>query len=402
MTSITVDSMSYLYPGGKRVFHELNLSVTSGEFVVLVGPSGCGKSTLLRLLSGLSPVHRGRILFNAEDVTHVPARQRNVSMVFQNYALYPHLTVKKNLELSLRVAGVPRKERDERVSEVARYLEIEALLGRKPSALSGGQRQRVAMGRALVRRPALYLFDEPLSNLDAELRARLRVQMKRLHQAFPSTKVYVTHDQVEAMTLADRIVVLRDGVVQQTGSPDELYRSPANLFVAQFLGAPAINVVPLQQLSAFTPLPPWLAKGGTGSSGLGGLQLAIRPEQTVVGPRNPALERAVVEGHAVTGCAVVGGVVLVAENLGSVIHYSIETPCGVIRTATPAIRGTGAPLCRAGSMTVDDEFAEGSIGGGSGRVFNEGDAVFVAMPWDAALLFDGTTGLRVLVSDELH
>jgi ABC-type sugar transport system ATPase subunit len=408
MTSIDIQGMSYVYSSGKGVFENFGLTIASGEFVVLVGPSGCGKSTLLRLLSGLAQVNKGRILFNSEDVTHIPARKRNVSMVFQSYALYPHMNVRRNLELSLRIAGVKRAERQQRVQEIAKYLEIDALLERRPAALSGGQRQRVAMGRALVRKPAAYFFDEPLSNLDAELRARLRVQMKKLHQAFPSTKVYVTHDQVEAMTLADRIVVLRDGVVQQAGAPDELYASPANLFVGQFLGSPALNVLSLGQLAAQTPMPMQLARWVGEQVGVSSLLVGFRPEQTVILSAD-----AQVRGHSAVAnqpvdsldrehYALVPATVEVAENLGSVVHYTLETPCGTIRSAVPTTARDHSSVA-AGVPETPGEVSLSSVTPGFlSRLPRERDAVFIAIPWSAALFFQERSGLRVRVPFVLH
>lgn len=229
------------YPGRAPLLDEFSLEVRDHEFLVLVGPSGCGKSTLLRIIAGLEDVNGGEVYIDDRLVTHVPPQQRGIAMVFQNYALYPHMTVEQNLAFSLLLRRVPLAERRRRVREVAEILGIGDLLRRRPHALSGGQQQRVALGRALVRRPALFLLDEPLSNLDAALRAELRVVIKRLHQSLQATFVYVTHDQIEAMTMADRMVVLRDGVIQQIGSPDEIYHRPANAFVAASVGSPPMS-----------------------------------------------------------------------------------------------------------------------------------------------------------------
>ena len=227
--------------GPNLILRGIDLSLTKGEFAVLVGPSGCGKSTLLRTVAGLEEPDSGTIVLGDRDVTRSPPRDRDIAMVFQSYALYPHLTVRDNLAFGLKLRGVDPKEIAARVSEVARMLTIEALLDRFPREMSGGQRQRVAMGRAVVRRPQLFLFDEPLSNLDAALRAQVRVEIKRLHASLGATMLYVTHDQVEAMTLADRLVVLRAGSVEQEGPPLEVYQRPASRFVAGFLGSPAMN-----------------------------------------------------------------------------------------------------------------------------------------------------------------
>ena len=230
--------------GPVDVIHGVDLDIEPGEFVVFVGPSGCGKSTLLRLVAGLEEVTSGSIRIGARDVTHVEASERGVAMVFQSYALYPHMTVAENMGFGLRMTGHPKAETEEKVARAAQILQLEKLLDRKPKALSGGQRQRVAIGRAIVRAPDVFLFDEPLSNLDAELRVDMRLQIAKLHQSMNATMIYVTHDQVEAMTLADKIVVLRAGVVEQVGSPLHLYDDPDNLFVAGFIGSPKMNFLP--------------------------------------------------------------------------------------------------------------------------------------------------------------
>ena len=229
--------------GTVSVIEGINLSVADGEFVALVGPSGCGKSTILRMVAGLEDITGGEIIIGDRVVNDLTPRERNIAMVFQSYALYPHMTVYKNMAFNLELSGKPKAEIAQRVAEAARMLELEPLLDRKPSQLSGGQRQRVAMGRAVVRDPSVFLFDEPLSNLDAKLRVQMRAEIKALHRKVGKTSIYVTHDQVEAMTLADRVVVLSHGVIQQVGKPMELYRRPANAFVAGFIGSPAMNFV---------------------------------------------------------------------------------------------------------------------------------------------------------------
>src|SRR5690606_13608086 len=226
------------------VLKGVSIDVAEGEFAVIVGPSGCGKSTLLRAIAGLETLDEGRILIGAQDVTTLKPSERGIAMVFQSYALYPHLTVFENMAFGLRIARTAKAEIAEAVHRAAEILNIESLLARKPAALSGGERQRVAIGRAIVRQPQIFLFDEPLSNLDADLRVRMRYEFARLHQRLGTTTLYVTHDQVEAMTLADRIIVLRAGGVEQVGTPRELYERPATLFVAQFLGAPRMNILP--------------------------------------------------------------------------------------------------------------------------------------------------------------
>jgi multiple sugar transport system ATP-binding protein len=230
--------------GSVQVLHEVDIAVDEGEFLVLVGPSGCGKSTLLNMIAGLEAISSGEIAIKGRVVNGVHPSKRNIAMVFQSYALYPNMTVGQNITFGLEMHGVPKSERDKALAEVAKLLQIDHLLDRKPGQLSGGQRQRVAMGRALVRNPDVFLFDEPLSNLDAKLRVDMRTEIKKLHQKLKTTIVYVTHDQIEAMTLSSRIAVMNKGYVQQLGTPKEIYDTPANLFVATFMGSPAMNIIP--------------------------------------------------------------------------------------------------------------------------------------------------------------
>jgi multiple sugar transport system ATP-binding protein len=243
MGEIVLENVRKEFPGGVRAVDDVSMTIGDGEFMVLVGPSGCGKTTLLRSIGGLEKVTGGRILIDDRDVTGLQPAQRDLAMVFQNYALYPHMTVRKNLGYGLRVRKTPRKETNARVEEVARLLGLEEMLDRRPGQLSGGQQQRVAMGRAIVRKPVAYLMDEPLSNLDAKLRVTMRTSLQQLHSALGTTTVYVTHDQVEAMTLGDRVAVMRDGRLQQVDSPQRLYDDPANTFVAAFIGSPSMNLV---------------------------------------------------------------------------------------------------------------------------------------------------------------
>jgi multiple sugar transport system ATP-binding protein len=246
MASVKFQGATRLYPGGTRpAVDAVNLDIKDGEFLVLVGPSGCGKSTTLRMLAGLEEVNGGKILIGDRDVTDIPPKDRDIAMVFQNYALYPHMTVAENMGFALKIAGVSKEERAARVLEAAKLLDLEPYLSRKPKALSGGQRQRVAMGRAIVRKPQVFLMDEPLSNLDAKLRVQTRTQIASLQRRLGVTTVYVTHDQVEAMTMGDRVAVLKDGVLQQVATPQELYDVPANVFVAGFIGSPAMNLLQL-------------------------------------------------------------------------------------------------------------------------------------------------------------
>lgn len=244
MASVVFENASRIYPGTTApAVDKLNLTVADGEFLVLVGPSGCGKSTSLRMLAGLEEIDGGRVLIGDRDVTNVAPKDRDIAMVFQSYALYPHMTVAENMGFALKIAGVDKAEREKRVREAAKLLDLEPYLERKPKALSGGQRQRVAMGRAIVREPQVFLMDEPLSNLDAKLRVATRTQIAALQRRLGITTVYVTHDQVEAMTMGDRVAVLKDGLLQQVDTPRNLYDKPANAFVAGFIGSPAMNLL---------------------------------------------------------------------------------------------------------------------------------------------------------------
>jgi multiple sugar transport system ATP-binding protein len=262
MANVVFDKASRIYPGTTvPAVNELELTVHDGEFLVLVGPSGCGKSTSLRMLAGLEEIDAGRILIGDRDVTNVAPKDRDIAMVFQSYALYPHMTVAENMGFALKIAGKPKEERDRRVKEAAKLLDLEPYLDRKPKALSGGQRQRVAMGRAIVREPQVFLMDEPLSNLDAKLRVATRTQIAALQRRLGITTVYVTHDQVEAMTMGDRVAVLKDGFLQQVDTPRNLYDNPANAFVAGFIGSPAMNLLN--------------APVSGGQAKLGGLSIAV-------------------------------------------------------------------------------------------------------------------------------
>ncbi len=246
MAQVSVRGVEKAYDGGVMAVRGIDLEVADGEFVVLVGPSGCGKSTTLRMIAGLEEISGGEIWIGGRRVNDVPPRDRDIAMVFQNYALYPHMTVQDNMGFGLKLRGMPKADIKARVDEAARILDIVPLLARKPKALSGGQRQRVAMGRAIVRQPKVFLFDEPLSNLDAKLRVQMRTEIKKVHQTVRTTTVYVTHDQIEAMTLADRVVVMNGGVIEQVGPPQELYHRPLTRFVAGFIGSPGMNFLPVR------------------------------------------------------------------------------------------------------------------------------------------------------------
>ena len=285
MATVSYDKATRLYPGSTRpAVDALDLQIADGEFLVLVGPSGCGKSTSLRMLAGLEEVNDGNIFIGERNVTDVPPKDRDIAMVFQNYALYPHMTVAENMGFALKIAGVGKDERAQRVLEAAKLLDLEPYLGRKPKALSGGQRQRVAMGRAIVRSPQVFLMDEPLSNLDAKLRVQTRTQIASLTRRLGVTTVYVTHDQTEALTMGDRIAVLKDGVLQQVGTPRELYSDPNNVFVAGFIGSPAMNLIKTKVTeggvifgSAVVPAErDILAKAGSE------IIIGVRPEDVVV------------------------------------------------------------------------------------------------------------------------
>ena len=313
MTKVALRNLGKSF-GSTKVLQDINLDIDDGEFVVLVGPSGCGKSTTLRIIAGLEEASTGEVDIGGRVVNNLEPKDRDIAMVFQNYAIYPHMTVRKNIGFGLRTAKMSRAEKDQRIEEVARILDMTDLLARKPSQLSGGQRQRVAIGRAMVRDPAVFLFDEPLSNLDAQLRGQMRLEIKKLHQRVDSTIIFVTHDQVEAMTMADRIVIMKDGIIQQVGTPNDVYHKPANVFVARFIGAPSMNLLP-------------------GRTEAGGIRLAsgthvrladLPPDREVLlGVRPDDL-------HADGGPALIEGTVTVQEPLGPETLIYVETGEGEV------------------------------------------------------------------------
>ena len=349
--------------GQVEVLRSISLDMEPGDFLVLVGPSGCGKSTLLNCIAGLEEVSGGQILIGGRDVTQVPPRDRDIAMVFQSYALYPTMTVAENIGFGMKVRNVAKAEQERKINEVSGLLQIQHLLDRKPGALSGGQRQRVAMGRALVREPVLFLFDEPLSNLDAKLRVELRGEIKRLHERLDASIVYVTHDQIEAMTLGTHIVVLNEGVVQQIGTPAEIYDTPANLFVADFMGSPPMNLVPAQ----FT------LDGETGTLSFG---------DGAEGQRVPVPARLLSAGYA--GKPIIAGI----------------RPEAFI----PAEPGT-SPLSLEADLVEhagSDTFANFRLGGKAitarlpGRMrLKSGEATHLSIDTDSLSLFDPQTGLRI-------
>ncbi len=282
MTTIALEAVEKWF-GDVQIIKGIDLDIADGEFVVFVGPSGCGKSTLLRMISGLEEASRGKLHIGGRDVTALPPSERGLAMVFQSYALYPHMSVRDNMGFALKTAGAPRSEIDSKVGAAAKVLKLDALLDRLPKELSGGQRQRVAIGRATVREPSAFLFDEPLSNLDAALRVEMRLEIAKLHQGLEATMIYVTHDQVEAMTLADKIVVLEAGEIRQIGSPRTLYDHPDNLFVAQFIGSPRMNVMPCEVSDGRWRLPDH--GGGDWSDPRAPASLGVRPESiSIVAP----------------------------------------------------------------------------------------------------------------------
>jgi multiple sugar transport system ATP-binding protein len=327
MAEILFEGVTKRYPGGQTAVRDLNLKIGEGEFLVLVGPSGCGKSTALRMVAGLEDISEGRILIGGAVANDLSPRERNIAMVFQSYALYPHLTVEENIGFGLRVRGVSGAEIAKKVKTVAEVLELDALLDRKPQQLSGGQRQRVAMGRAIVREPAAFLMDEPLSNLDARLRVQMRAEIARIQKLAGVTTIYVTHDQVEAMTMGDRVAVLNHGVLQQLGPPRALYRHPANLFVASFIGSPAMNFLEAR----------FAVRGGHAELLLGRNRIELPRE---VFDRRPALARfrdkPLIVGFRpeALSCLGVGtsagltGTVAFCEDLGAtlLVHLDVDAP----------------------------------------------------------------------------
>jgi len=307
MAGISMQGLGKVYTGNVRAVQDIDLDIADGEFVVLVGPSGCGKSTLLRMVAGLETITEGTLRIGDRVVNSLEPADRDIAMVFQNYALYPHMTVYNNLAYGLRNRGVPKVEIDRRVREAAQMLEIGAFLDRKPRALSGGQRQRVAMGRALVREPAAFLFDEPLSNLDAKLRVQMRVEIKQLQRRLGTTSLYVTHDQLEALTLADRLVVLNGGRIEQVGTPMEVYSRPMTLFVAQFIGSPSMNLLSLDYLR---------------QAGNAELLRALPAATDIVGIRPDDMYLAPPEA----GCVTVTGILELFEPAGAESHLYVRLP----------------------------------------------------------------------------
>jgi multiple sugar transport system ATP-binding protein len=390
------------FQGGVRAVDALELSVAEGEFMVLVGPSGCGKTTALRMVAGLETITDGRISIDGRVVNDLPSAKRDIAMVFQNYALYPHMTVFENMAFGLEQRNISKRELTQRVHEIARLLELEALLKRKPRALSGGQRQRVAMGRAIVRRPAVFLMDEPLSNLDAKLRVQMRAEIRGLQRELGVTTIYVTHDQTEAMTMGDRVAVLRKGVLQQVATPHELYRRPVNLFVGGFIGSPAMDLIE-------TTLE---GSNGTLHAAVGQERLALSDELLekrpalrafegkliVLGIRPEDLEDAAMATDAPSDQRIHGKVEL-TEALGSevMVHFRVDAKPAL----TEDVRELAEDLGDERTVTEADEAAHTTmVGRFSPRSkVKEGEAAEVAVDTRSLHFFDPDTGLGIYDND---
>jgi multiple sugar transport system ATP-binding protein len=386
---IVLDEVTKVFGSDVVAVNRVSLEIHDGEFMVLVGPSGCGKSTLLRIVAGLEELTDGEVVIGDTVVTDMQPRDRDIAMVFQNYALYPHMTVAQNLELGLKLRRTPKQDRRRKVAEVAHVLGLDELLQRKPAQLSGGQRQRVAMGRAMVREPRAFLMDEPLSNLDAKLRVHMRAELARLRDTLKTTTIYVTHDQVEAMTLGDRVAVMNDGVVQQLDTPQALYRAPANLFVAAFIGSPSMNLIDARAEGGEVrfaehrlPVPAGFDLSGYGA---GGLVLGLRPAD---------FEDA---AHAAEqGLPTLDVTADVVEELGSEVNviFRIDTQPVLSESVRAAVEAEGgdatpAPLAATAGQTICT--ARVSARSGS-RV---GDRVKLAIPTDRMHFFDGATGAAI-------
>jgi multiple sugar transport system ATP-binding protein len=397
MAGVTFEDVSKIYPDGTRAVNDIDLEVRDGEFMVLVGPSGCGKTTALRMVAGLEDISEGVLKIGDRVVNHVPPRDRDIAMVFQSYALYPHLSVYDNIAFGLKLAKMPKGEIDERVQQAARILGLEGFLKRKPRALSGGQRQRVAMGRAIVRQPQAFLMDEPLSNLDAKLRVQMRAEIARLQDDLGVTTIYVTHDQIEAMTMGDRVAVMRKGELQQVASPQELYDTPRNLFVGGFIGSPAMNLLDAALEQSNGDL---VAVAGTQRVELGDETLSKRPglrsyagRNVILGIRPEDLEDAALAPAEHRERCLSGEVVL-REALGSEIMVHFSTDARTAETdetrelakdaGTEGLAGDG----NGGGATLVGRF------GARSRV-RDGETIQVAVDTRALHFFDPDTGLGI-------
>jgi multiple sugar transport system ATP-binding protein len=399
MASVTFDGVGKQYPDGTRAVSGMRLDIADQEFMVLVGPSGCGKTTALRMVAGLEEISEGVIKIGDRVVNNVPARDRDIAMVFQSYALYPHLTVYDNIAFGLRLRRMDKKEVDRRVREAARILALDEFLDRKPRALSGGQRQRVAMGRAIVREPATYLMDEPLSNLDAKLRVHMRAEIASLQDTLGVTTIYVTHDQVEAMTMGDRVAVMRKGELQQVAPPQELYERPVNIFVGGFIGSPAMNLV---EATIDRRNGSFVAKVGSQELTIDEQAVKARPKleeyagrQVVLGIRPESLEDASLEPD-IPEDRHIKGVVVLREPLGSeiVAHFEVDAPPALTEDVRELARDVGQEsTVQAGGEEDGKAVMVGRFGPRS-RVKN-GDTIDVAVDTSAVHLFDPETGAGI-------
>lgn len=400
MSGVTFDRVSKIYPDGTRAVNDLTLEIRDGEFMVLVGPSGCGKTTALRMVAGLEEISEGVLRIGERVVNHVPSRDRDIAMVFQSYALYPHLTVYENIAFGLRVKKVPKPEIESRVNNAAHVLGLDPLLHRKPRALSGGQRQRVAMGRAIVRQPQAFLMDEPLSNLDAKLRVQMRAEISRLQNDLGVTTVYVTHDQVEAMTMGDRVAVIRKGELQQVATPQELYDEPVNLFVGGFIGSPSMNMVEAELVRANGDL---AAEMGDQRLTLDPQMLADRPalaayegKNVILGIRPEHLEdAALVPEHPPDRC--LRGNVVLREALGSEImaHFTVNAPPALTEDVKELAQDLGDErVVREVEMGGVKETTMVGRFGARSRV-QQGEVTSIAVDTSALHFFDPATGLGV-------
>jgi multiple sugar transport system ATP-binding protein len=398
VAGVTFDSVTKVYPDGTKAIPRLDLEILDSEFMVLVGPSGCGKTTALRMVAGLEEISGGVLRIGDRVVNHVPARDRDIAMVFQSYALYPHLSVYENIAFGLRVKKVPRDEIDRRVQDAAKVLDLEPFLKRKPRALSGGQRQRVAMGRAIVRQPQAFLMDEPLSNLDAKLRVQMRAEIARLQHDLGVTTIYVTHDQVEAMTMGDRVAVMRKGDIQQVAEPQELYERPVNLFVGGFIGSPAMNMVEAKVARSDGHL---VATTGSHSITLDDEALAAHPalesfvgSTVILGIRPEELEDAELEPDTPTDRRLRGTVEL-RESLGSevMVHIRIDAKPALTEDVRELAQDTDAIAV----SSLDEGTSETTIVGRFGprsRV-REGEVAEVAVDTRTLHFFDPESGLGI-------